>query len=105
MLKKTSIVAMACVLAGSMLFAGCGGGEKKAAAPKADGNKLIIYTSMKESLIKGIVTGFEKKYPDIKVDYQSAGAGKLMAKIAAERQSGRFWLTLSGPVRFLTSTR
>ena len=33
MLKKTSIVAMACVLAGSMLFAGCGGGEKKAAAP------------------------------------------------------------------------
>ena len=89
MLKKTSIVAMACVLAGSMLFAGCGGGEKKAAAPKADGNKLIIYTSMKESLIKGIVTGFEKKNPGIKVDYQSAGAGKLMAKIAAERQSGK----------------
>ena len=50
MLKKTSIVAMACVLAGSMLFAGCGGGEKKA-APKAEGNKLIIYTSMKLSLI------------------------------------------------------
>ena len=74
MLKKTSIVAMACVLAGSMLFAGCGGGEKKA-APKAEGNKLIIYTSMKESLIKGIVTGFEKKNPGIKVNYHSAGAG------------------------------
>jgi iron(III) transport system substrate-binding protein len=50
---------------------------------------LIIYTSMKESLIGGIVEGFNKKYPDVAVDYQSAGAGKLMAKIAAERESGK----------------
>ncbi|MDR2175058.1 MAG: ABC transporter substrate-binding protein [Synergistaceae bacterium] len=50
---------------------------------------LIIYTSMKESLIGGIVEGFNKKYPDIAVDYQSAGAGKLMAKIAGERESGK----------------
>jgi iron(III) transport system substrate-binding protein len=50
---------------------------------------LIIYTSMKESLIGGILEGFSKKYPDIAVDYQSAGAGKLMAKIAAERESGK----------------
>jgi iron(III) transport system substrate-binding protein len=49
---------------------------------------LIIYTSMKESLIGGIVEGFNVKFPDIAVDYQSAGAGKLMAKIAAERESG-----------------
>ncbi len=90
MAKKTSILAMLFVMIATMLVAGCGGGEKKAEAPKAaSGNKLIIYTSMKESLIKGIVKGFEKKYPDIQVDYQSAGAGKLMAKIAAERQSGQ----------------
>ena len=44
---------------------------------------------MKESLIGGIVEGFKKKNPGIEVDYQSAGAGKLMAKIAAERQSGK----------------
>ena len=50
---------------------------------------LIIYTSMKESLIGGIVEGFNKKYPDVAVDYQSAGAGKLMAKIAGERESGK----------------
>jgi iron(III) transport system substrate-binding protein len=55
----------------------------------AAGQKLIIYTSMKESLIGGIVEGFVKKYPAISVDYQSAGAGKLMAKIAAERESGK----------------
>lgn len=89
MAKKTSILAMLFVVIVTMLLAGCDGGGEKKEAPKADGNKLIIYTSMKESLIKGIVTGFEKKYPDIKVDYQSAGAGKLMAKIAAERQSGK----------------
>jgi iron(III) transport system substrate-binding protein len=71
----------------STLLAGCGGSEKKAAAPT--GKKLVIYTSMKESLISGIVEGFKKKNPGIEVDYQSAGAGKLMAKIAAERQSGK----------------
>jgi iron(III) transport system substrate-binding protein len=73
----------------SMLVAGCGGAPKTGApAGGTDSKKLIVYTSMKENLIKGIVEGFQKKYPDIKVDYQSAGAGKLMAKIAAERQSG-----------------
>ena len=88
-MKKLGIVALAAVSAASMIMAGCGGGEKKADAPKAEGKKLIVYTSMKESLIKGIVDGFKKANPGIEVDYQSAGAGKLMAKIAAERQSGK----------------
>ena len=87
MAKKTSLWALMLVML-VMLVAGCGGGEKKA-APANDGKKLIIYTSMKETLIKGIVDGFKKQNPDIDVDYQSAGAGKLMAKIAAERQSGK----------------
>ena len=43
---------------------------------------------MKESLIGGIIEGFKAKYPDIDVDWQSAGAGKIMAKLEAERQSG-----------------
>ena len=43
---------------------------------------------MKESLIGGIVEGFKAKYPGIEVDWQSAGAGKIMAKLEAERQSG-----------------
>jgi iron(III) transport system substrate-binding protein len=51
--------------------------------------KLFIYTSMKESLIGTLKDGFVKKNPGIAVDYQSAGAGKLMAKIAAERESGK----------------
>ena len=88
MMKKGALL-LAIVMVFSILLTGCGGGDKKAATPAAGGKKLIIYTSMKESLISGIVDGFKKKHPGIEVDYQSAGAGKLMAKIAAERQSGK----------------
>ncbi len=50
--------------------------------------KLVIYTSMKESLIGKLRDAFAKKYPGVVVDPYSAGAGKIMAKIAAERESG-----------------
>lgn len=58
---------------------------QKAAAEE----KMILYTSMKESLIGAIYDAFKKKHPDVTIDYQSAGAGKLMAKIATERQAGK----------------
>jgi iron(III) transport system substrate-binding protein len=51
--------------------------------------KLMVYTSMKETLIGDLKEAFEKKNPNISMDYYSAGAGKIMAKIAAERQSGK----------------
>lgn len=91
-MRKQSIFLLAMAVLFSFILAGCGGGEKKAASPATPatgGKKLIIYTSMKESLIGGIVERFKKQNPGIEVDYQSAGAGKLMAKIAAERQSGK----------------
>lgn len=74
-----------------ILTVGCGGENQTSSdQPKKNNpNKLVIYTSMKESLIGGIVTGFKEKYPEIEVDYQSAGAGKIMAKLEAERQSGQ----------------
>jgi iron(III) transport system substrate-binding protein len=50
---------------------------------------LYVYTSMKESMIGELAKGFAKKHPEVKLNYQSAGAGKLMAKIAAERESGK----------------
>ncbi len=86
-MSKKSILLLVIVMLCSTLLAGCGGSDKKTEAPAA-GKKLVIYTSMKESLISQIVEGFKKKNLGIEVDYQSAGAGKLMAKIAAERQSG-----------------
>ena len=59
------------------------------AIPAFSGEKLIVYTSMKESLIGRLRDGFVKQHPEVSMDYQSAGAGKLMAKIAAERESGK----------------
>ena len=80
-MKKKLLAALISVAMVATLLAGCGGGEEKKAAN--DSQKLIVYTSMKESLIKGIVDCFKKANPGLDVDYQSAGAGKLMAKIAA----------------------
>lgn len=59
-----------------------------ASAVSADKQKLVAYTSMKESLIGKLRDAFVQKYPDVEFDYYSAGAGKLMAKLAAERESG-----------------
>ncbi len=87
MFKKIFALLTICSL---IFLTGCG--SEKSADKNADkknpANKLVIYTSMKESLIGGIVEGFKAKNPDIDVDWQSAGAGKIMAKLEAERQSG-----------------
>lgn len=58
-------------------------------ASASSAEKLIVYTSMKESLIGELKDAFVKANPNINFDYYSAGAGKLMAKIAAERESGK----------------
>jgi iron(III) transport system substrate-binding protein len=76
-LKKLLVLMMACVFAFSL------------AAEAVAAEKLMVYTSMKESMIGKLRDAFKKKYPDIQFDYYSAGAGKLMAKLAAERQSGK----------------
>jgi len=62
------------------------------ASPLSDAvakEKLVVYTSMKEVLIGKLRDTFVQKNSDIEFDYYSAGAGKLMAKIATERQSGK----------------
>lgn len=83
MFRKIFTVLMLVVVA--LGIGGCGGDtEKKSAGTQ----KLVIYTSMKEALIGGIIEGFKKQNPGVEIDYQSAGAGKIMAKLDAERQSG-----------------
>lgn len=92
--KFFSVLLLLSMTLATIFTAGCGeesksdGGQNSATTQSGSKNKLVIYTSMKESLIGGIIEGFKKKYPDIEVDYQSAGAGKIMAKLEAERQSG-----------------
>ena len=94
-MKKKNILLCVAIAMLSLLLTACGGGPKQQGsgsgkqAAADNGKKLVIYTSMKESLIGPIVEGFKKANPGVDVDYQSAGAGKLMAKIAAERHSGK----------------
>ena len=84
MIKKILCLMMT-LLIGAMI-GGCVENSQK--NNETSKNRLVIYTSMKESIVGGILEGFKKKYPDIEIDYQSAGAGKIMAKLSAERQSG-----------------
>ena len=85
MKKLFGVTAAIMIFVTALIAAGCGDGGNSSNA----GGKLVIYTSMKESLVGGIIDGFKKQHPEISIDYQSAGAGKLMQKIAAERQSGK----------------
>lgn len=64
-------------------------GFQENSAEDSAGGKIIVYTSMKESFISRCKEEFVRQNPGIDMDYQSAGAGSLMAKIAAERESGR----------------
>jgi iron(III) transport system substrate-binding protein len=75
-----------------------------AGAFAADKQKLVVYTSMKESLIGKLRDAFVQKNPAIEFDYYSAGAGKLMAKLAAELESGSVVVDVTGRVKFPTST-
>lgn len=44
---------------------------------------------MQEDQLNAIKQAFEKKYPDIKMDYYFAGTGKVITKIATEAKSGQ----------------
>ena len=63
------------------------GGDTQAAS-EASGN-VMLYSSMQEDQLMAIKEGFEKKYPNIKMDYYFAGTGKVITKAATEHQSGQ----------------
>ena len=84
-MKRIAIAAVAAALT----LTAVAEGKKDAPASGAAPQKLMIYTSMKEVLIGELKAAYVKKHPNVSVDYYSAGAGKIMAKLAAERQSGQ----------------
>ncbi len=50
--------------------------------------KVMLYSSMKDDQLAAIRTGFMKKYPDVKMDYYTAGTGDVITKITTEQQAG-----------------
>ena len=93
---KKSYVAGSLMLVMALMMAGCGGGDKKAEAPKKDAPKaaaatdtVMLYSSMQEDQLNAVKKAFEKKYPNIKLDYYFAGTGKVKTKIFTEAKSGQ----------------
>ena len=94
-MKKT-YVAGSLMLVMALMMAGCGGGDKKPDAPKKDAPKaaaatdtVMLYSSMQEDQLNAVKKAFEKKYPNIKMDYYFAGTGKVITKIATDAKSGQ----------------
>lgn len=58
-------------------------------AMAAEHEKLVVYSSMKESLLGELKSAFARKHPGVELEYQNGGAAKLMAKLAAEREAGK----------------
>jgi iron(III) transport system substrate-binding protein len=92
-MKKIALALAVLMAASTLAFAG-GGNEGGGGTAAGKSGKIIVYTSMKESLISDLKNEFIRQNPGIDMDYQSAGAGSLMAKIAAERESGRIMADL-----------
>lgn len=78
------MIARLLILLGWVVAAFCG-----STAVSAEEQKLLVYTSMKESMIGELKSAFGKLHPDIELEYQNGGTAKLMARIAAERETGQ----------------
>ena len=93
----------ATALAGMMLLAaGCGGGDKKAADPKAapaaqnlKGKKLVMYVSFHEDTAKALAEGF-KKATGAEVAFIRLPTGEAVARMTAEKDSPKADVWLGG---------
>ena len=85
-MKKSVAFLATAVLSLSMLFSGCGGGDKKAEGPKADNaaKELTVYTARSESLNNAVIKNFEKD-TGIKVNVVVAGTGEVVKRVASEK--------------------
>ena len=71
-----------------LLLCGCSSEDAPAAEIPCEKQQVMLYTSMQEKQIKAIKKGFEAKYPDICMNYQFGGTGKMRKKLITEVQFG-----------------
>ncbi|MEC0226783.1 ABC transporter substrate-binding protein [Paenibacillus alba] len=97
LMKKGSIIASLAVL---LVVSGCGAktaqpspSQGAQATPSATAaqvsGKLTFYTSQPEDDVTKLITAFNKKYPDVKVENFRSGTEEVTAKIQAENQAGK----------------
>jgi len=77
---KIFLVAMLILFIDNCLFA-----NKVFCNDKID---IVLYSSMKETQLKALQKGFTNKYPEINMNYYSAGSGEIIDKILNEDRIG-----------------
>ena len=84
-MKKLLVTMVICSVVVFGLFAQ--GAKSSAPTAEAGAGKLVIYTTNFDEEYNLIVGGFEKKYPNIKVEAVTGGAGELKTRIKAEAEN------------------
>lgn len=77
-MKKRIFVLLAVILAVTLLVPAF-----------ASAKEVMLYSSMKDSQLAALREAFMAKYPDVKMDYYTAGTGNVMTKLATEQQAGK----------------
>ena len=72
----------------ALVFAGCKKADKSVSASDVSG-KIVIYTSMYEDVIDAVSQKLKAQFPHLEVEFFYGGTGKIQAKIAAEKDSGK----------------
>ena len=79
-MKKLLCLAFSLMLA--VMAAGCGGGEKQAAAPQAGKTlRLAAAASMEKVFTQKLIPLYQQKHPEIKIEGVYDASGKLQAQI------------------------
>lgn len=91
---KWLCAAAAALAVSTALLAGCGGGDKKAAAPAAGAKgpkgDVMVYTSIYPDIIdKMCKPNVAKAFPDLKVTWFQGGTEKVKTKIAGEIKANK----------------
>ena len=79
-MKKLLCLVFSLILA--VMAAGCGGGDKQAAAPQAGKTlRLVAAASMEKVFTQKLIPLYQQKHPEIKIEGVYDASGKLQAQI------------------------
>lgn len=88
-----------------LVLAACGDSEDNSNATQGDNStnsdatvenpsgNLVIYTGRDEGMVEGVIEKFNKRYPDIKVEFMTMGAQQILERVRGEKANpqGDFW--------------
>ena len=95
---KKIVVIFICLVSMVLLFS-------YAASASAEKMQVMLYSSMKDSQLSALKEAFMNKNPNVQMDYYCAGTGKVMTKMAAEKQAGKIRadiIWVGDPTNYLT---